>query len=349
MADNSTTQKKEEQPLSIADRLVESSIKAAEKRTADKTNAMLDSGANPLEIITQLVNSVGKQNLKSEDVLKQVTDLAGTQVPSGESIGILKSLMSGGGVFNRAEGTEDLGIDDAVKVMQLQQQQQATQGKIPQQQVDLLNSLIDLSGKVSKFQAEGETIERDITGQLTTKGIKQTKEASVKATKEAEDAIKKEQLKKDLGVYFEIGELIPTGEGLERFKVGMENFAQSITQKTPVGVASERLKSMNKRLRVTLVRAAGDVGNLNIVEQAAAEQLLYKLDDSTQTRALKKAVLQDLTRAIKDKNTTRVKMLINTWMNTTDFQNIGKPKGTQSQWSKDKEARYQELLKKRGK
>jgi len=308
----------EEQTLS--ERLAGKAVKTMEQQVGKQVEKKLKEGQNPQEILMQLMNAFGGNN-NQQNVLQQLTELSQTQVPSGERMGVIPSLLSGHGL-SRPERTEDLGLNNAIRVLGLQQQAQQANVNIPKTQVDLLNSLVDLSQKVQGFNLEGEQIERDISGEPTTKGIMQQKEAGVQATKSAEDKIKKQQLKNDLNMYFEVADLIPTGEGFERFKVGIENFAQSITQKTPVGVASSRLKSLNKRLRVTLVRAAGDVGNLNIVEQKAAEELLFKLEDSTQERSLKKAILQDLTKAVKEKDSSKTKILISTWLNS-GFSNVG--------------------------
>jgi hypothetical protein len=310
---------KEKTPNTMQELAEDSFKKSFSKQIQDQTSERLQQGQSPQEILSQLLQTIGGEQSSPQDVIGQLQKIQSQPIPTGQKAGLIPSLLQTG-KLGRIPQTTNLGFDEAVKVLQLQQQQQQGQRQLPQQQADLLKSVLELSEKVGRLQTEGEQIERDISGQLTSKGIEQTQEAQVRAKKEAEDVVKKEQLKKDLDVYFDIADLIPTGEGVGRFKTGVGNFIQSIKQDTPRGVAADRLKSMNKRLRVTLVRAAGDVGNLNIVEQKAAEELLFKFDDATQTRALKRAVLEDLSRAIKDKNEQATKNLINTWMQTEDFK-----------------------------
>ena len=192
---------------SLQERLLEKSTKTIEKQVAEATERKLQAGQDPQKILSDLLKSLNPQQNQSQDILAQLQQLSEEQIPSGERMGLIPSLLSGEG-FSRPEKTEDLGLTNAVKVMQLQQGQQEAQRKIPQQQTDLLNSLIDLSVKAARFQTEGEQIERDVAGQLTTKGIAQTKETGVTATKQAEDIIKKAQLKKDLDVYFEIADIL---------------------------------------------------------------------------------------------------------------------------------------------
>lgn len=125
--------------------------------------------------------------------------------------------------------------------------------------------------------------------------------------------LKKKELAKELSDYFAVGDSLPTAEGMGRFAQGAELYAGSIFQSDPQGALAAQLKGLNKRLRVKLVRAAGDVGNLNIVEQDAAERLLYNFSDSTSLRTLKRAFLMDLTKAVDDNSPMEIKNVISKW------------------------------------
>ncbi len=143
--------------------------------------------------------------------------------------------------------------------------------------------------------------------------------ATATGTDVAKRDIKIQNLRNDLDTYFEVAKLIPTGQGIKRFSVGLTNMYKALEQGDPRGVAAAQLNALNKRLRVSLVRAAGDVGNLNIVEQEAAEKLLFKFNDSTELRRLKSATLRDLTRSIKQGNSTLVKNIIGEWVSNPEF------------------------------
>tara|TARA_Y100000310_G_scaffold321001_1_gene378044 strand:- start:102 stop:1085 length:984 start_codon:yes stop_codon:yes gene_type:complete len=147
------------------------------------------------------------------------------------------------------------------------------------------------------------------------------KTAQVVATKTAEKDVSLKELRDTLDdVYFPVADLLPTKDGFARWLNAAQLKYKGLKQEDAVGFASAQLQNLNKRLRVTLVRAAGDVGNINIVEQLAAEQLLYNLDDSTGLRSLKKATLLDLSRAVNDRDESAVKNIIRTWMGTKEFQ-----------------------------
>lgn len=158
--------------------------------------------------------------------------------------------------------------------------------------------------------------------------------------------LKKKELGKELSDYFAVGDSLPTVDGLGRFAQGAELYAGSIFQSDKQGAMAAQLAGLNKRLRVKLVRAAGDVGNLNIVEQDAAEKLLYNFSDSTSLRELKKSFLLDLTKAVDSEDPMKVKVLVNKWMKTSSPTQEQQPS---SGFTTEEETRYQELLKRQGK
>jgi len=71
---------------------------------------------------------------------------------------------------------------------------------------------------------------------------------------------------------------------------------------------------------VQLVRAAGDVGNINIVEQKAAEMMIPTQWDTAETATLKRAYLQELGRAINNNDANYLKDVIGKFMGTPIFQ-----------------------------
>ena len=331
MADNkqNTEQKKTglSDTLGITDPIKKVQVDALEgelkKQVKEQTTGRLQGGQSP------------------EDILNDLLGLAKTQVGTGEKTGIITSLLKGKGL-SRPEITEPLGLDAAVKVLGLQQQagrgqreEQLQPGKLGKQRLDILQGLTKLGidtnnpaileevnrtlGKPATEQ-QGETIERDVFGRETTKGLTQKKSAEVRASKVEAQRIKKEALKKDLDTYFAIGDELPTADGLNRFLNAADLKIKGITQDEAIGSVVADLQAINKRLRVTLVRAAGDVGNLNIVEQEAAEKLLFNLSDSTSLRTIKKAVLKDLTRAVNDGSTSDVRKLMKKWKKSGAFK-----------------------------
>jgi len=90
--------------------------------------------------------------------------------------------------------------------------------------------------------------------------------------------------------------------------------AQPINKETGLpdvkGTAARVHDAVVKRLRVQLVRAAGDVGNINIVEQQAAEKLIPGFYDSASAAMTKRAYLQDIAKAINDNSPSEVKRVL---------------------------------------
>jgi hypothetical protein len=140
-----------------------------------------------------------------------------------------------------------------------------------------------------------------------------------KEEKVMEFDVKKEQLKKDLESFFAVDDLIDRAKGgfLETRGAGLTSQYRAIAQ--PVtkegkpdikGTAARVHDAAVKRLRVQLVRAAGDVGNINIVEQEAAEKLIPGFYDSESAAQLKRAYLIEISKAINDKNPNAVKAVL---------------------------------------
>ena len=132
--------------------------------------------------------------------------------------------------------------------------------------------------------------------------------------------VKKEQLKKDLESFLAVDSKIDRAKGgfLATRGAGLRSqwraIAQPIDPETGKpdikGTAARAHDAARKRLRVQLVRAAGDVGNINIVEQEAAEQLIPAFYDSVDTARLKNAYLQQVTQAIDNNDANAVKAIL---------------------------------------
>ena len=157
-----------------------------------------------------------------------------------------------------------------------------------------------------------------------------TPEAKVRkertATKIAEANIAREIYGKDLKNFLQVDNILhqTRGLGTERFQTGINMALSGVMQNSPLGRAVAQHTGAKKRLRVQLVRAAGDVGNLNIVEQKAAEYLIPGLFDDFGTAELKRAYLQELTRAIDNNDGNAVKDLINKWQGENIYKQEAK-------------------------
>jgi len=139
-----------------------------------------------------------------------------------------------------------------------------------------------------------------------------------RAKEEEKKDIKLEDLRENLEPYFDQVDILEqyAGEGLAgRLLSGGRASVEALGQDTPLGLAASEIMTQNKRLRVILVRAAGDVGNINIVEQKAAEQLLITPWMSKKKIALRKAYLQDIARAKKEGNSSLYKETVKKFMN----------------------------------
>lgn len=104
----------------------------------------------------------------------------------------------------------------------------------------------------------------------------------------------------DLQSFLSVDDVLQKSRGSEagRFLSGIGMKAAGITRHGLTGIAMGQHEAARKRLRVQLVRAAGDVGNLNLVEQQAAEMLIPTEWDDARTAELKRAYLLEVGRRV---------------------------------------------------
>lgn len=116
---------------------------------------------------------------------------------------------------------------------------------------------------------------------------------------------------KDINDFLTLDEQIPRGKGIERFTTGLSSLAEGIKQEGSVGKAVAAHQALSKRLRVSLVRAAGDVGNINIVEQEAAEKIIPGIFDSDEVVEVKRTFLKQLSKATENRDPEVMRQLFN--------------------------------------
>ncbi len=145
-------------------------------------------------------------------------------------------------------------------------------------------------------------------------------------TQQAKDVgvldVKRKTYTKDLESFFAVDDVLQDarGKGLGRLEAGGKMVWEGFKQDSPLGRAVAVHDAARKRLRVQLVRAAGDVGNINIVEQKAAEMLIPTQWDDAQTAELKRSYLTQIGKAINDNDGNAVKDTLASFMGTPVYQ-----------------------------
>ena len=161
---------------------------------------------------------------------------------------------------------------------------------------------------------------------LNSKGGMTTRLAPQKITQQQKDIgtldVKRQVYSKDLENFFAIDDVLQKarGKGLGRIGAGGKMTWEGFKQDSSLGRAVATHDATRKRLRVQLVRAAGDVGNINIVEQKAAEMMIPTQWDDAGTAELKRSYLQEIGRAINDKDGNAVKSTLSKFMGSQVFQ-----------------------------
>ncbi len=128
--------------------------------------------------------------------------------------------------------------------------------------------------------------------------------------------LKRSILRKDLDPFFAVDDVIQRarGSGWGRLGAGAQMWYEGKGQNTTLGRAAAMHSATSKRLRVQLVRAAGDVGNLNIVEQKAAEEMVPGTWDDAKTAEIKRAYLKQISKAIDDESPDEVQKVMNKFL-----------------------------------
>ena len=170
--------------------------------------------------------------------------------------------------------------------------------------------------------------------------------------------VKKEQLKRDLDSFFAVdskiqraaGGFIPTrAAGIKsRYKAIAQPVDPATGKVSQEAMAARTHDAAVKRLRVQLVRAAGDVGNINITEQEAAEKLIPGFYDADETANLKKAYLREISKAIDSGDPNEVKKVLDKagvqYFDSGGSDTGSSSAGTSSQLSDDEAwAEYQKI------
>lgn len=153
---------------------------------------------------------------------------------------------------------------------------------------------------------------KELTPQAQLKQKEQETKIVRRATLTEEMNVKRAAYKKDLDNFLAIDDILhqARGEGAGRFGAGFGMSLKGVTQKSKLGQAVGAYDAVSKRLRVQLVRAAGDVGNINIVEQQAAEKLIPSKFDSKQTAEIKRSYLKEISKAIDNQDPSLVKVTL---------------------------------------
>jgi hypothetical protein len=169
-----------------------------------------------------------------------------------------------------------------------------------------------------------DSLERKAMVDINTKAIKDQMDVSLQKQKDVATADTKRAIyKEDLDTFLSIDNVLheARGKGLGRFDAGLGMKWEGIKQDSNLGRAVATHDAARKRLRVQLVRAAGDVGNINIVEQKAAEQMIPTEFDDYETAELKRAYLKDIGSAINSGDGKEVKSIVNKWMKKMEKTN----------------------------
>jgi hypothetical protein len=181
-----------------------------------------------------------------------------------------------------------------------------------------------ITGDISK-KMEIEKGSKIVKRPLTVEEDVALKTARQKAKQETDMGFKREVFGADLKNFLEVDTAIKRGKGgLERFTQGAETLGRRFAQfeGDEQGRAAALHDSASKRLRVQLVRAAGDVGNINIVEQEAAEMLIPKIFDSEQVAQAKRIYLKELGKAIESMDPQKIRQaLTNMGIRYTEREN----------------------------
>ena len=197
----------------------------------------------------------------------------------------------------------------AMKLLQMQQEEPLRQIQMQKGSLDILQGLQQLWQQTPEGRAD-ILKQKELESEAVTRGQISAKKGEARA--ELRDILENQ--------YYPVSDLIPTSGGPMRYLTGSTSTLKGKLGMGMSGAAVQQLEGLNNRLRIALVRAAGDVGNIALPEQIAQQKLLFSVYDTPQLRELKKATLSDLSEAYKSNNSSRVKAIIRKWVNNEQFK-----------------------------
>jgi hypothetical protein len=321
-------------------RILDVANKKIEKAYGAEVDARLQQGQDPKTILSELMTSIGKSAGQSaptqQDVMGQVNQLASQRIDvPGTMQGPFTAL---GGLF-KGEGYNPLsphkqafGMDNAIKIIGLQNSLEKQGIDIPKAQSELLKNLIDIAKSTGNkdmarqlgMNVPETAIEVDpMTGDPTAKGIQQKTEAETTAKKTAEINLVRDQFNKQLDNYLGFVSAVPTsgkGGAWERLLHTADLNLRSINQTDVVGNAFNQMKNMSGSLTPMMRRLSGDVGNATEWEQLTSQKLLVDGTESDQLREFKVATLRDFSEAVNSNEPSRVKSVLQKAMNNKMFK-----------------------------
>ncbi len=86
----------QEKPLSMSAQLLEQSIKTMKKKVGQETEARLQAGQNPYQIISDLVRTLPQKPTK-EEITNLIGDMTEVPIPTGEREGLVSGAFRGHG------------------------------------------------------------------------------------------------------------------------------------------------------------------------------------------------------------------------------------------------------------
>lgn len=186
-------------------------------------------------------------------------------------------------------------------------------------------------GQITPFIKVKTGIDKYGNPEYTTKENPEYSAMQKQQEKISELNVKKVELRKEINNFSILnnqikrakgGFIATTGAGLRTKTVGIAQPVDPRTGKaTQESVAIRNFEGAKNRLRLKLVRAAGDVGNIAIVEQEAQEKLIPNYFDSEEASKGKMNYMYRLTEAVNNEDTEAIKKVLDdAGIGYTDFK-----------------------------
>lgn len=188
-------------------------------------------------------------------------------------------------------------------------------GEQPPPRYEQIQTGIDKYGNPEYVMKETTAYQQWGEGQKTQRELGQKKQEKLMETK-----LKQQSLKKELNSFFTIDKQIPRAAGgfVPTRMAGLKSQWQGISQPidlktgkvTSEAIAARQHEGARKRLRLKLVKDAGDVGNISIVEQEMQEKLIPNFYDAKSVAESKRQYLLALTEAINTEEPDKIKTVL---------------------------------------